>query len=392
MKDLINDIYNSKVIFDKKCLEIGKPRETLEQHMYTFLNHKYGLKSLIIEWASSVINAIKIYSSEDIEIYLFGKILRNELDEDSRLILIKLQENVSQLLEFYLKSKNPLKSQLEIQKSLNEKKNGILTEEEWKGIIYYLYNEEEGKILEKKIISFIQKNKLKNSETIPFNTISEIMQTYNTGNNNCLLSGSSARLVENNSSASYLETHGPRKITRREMFDLFQFTEDIHIFYKHFINVIGEYQIKLREKYLKKFVKLFRKFDTDLDGILNENQFINLIKDIPYCQNNVNEYIFKFLSTIDPFDNKIFTFNDCISLFSLEIIQENNNDKNKENQEINENSDNNNQKENHDLEKENKENTINDTDNKINNEGKNNFNVNQTELSLLDKICGKNEK
>ena len=25
---------------------------------------------------------------------------------------------------------------------------------------------------------------------------------------------------------------------------------------------------------------MFRKFDTDLDGILNENQFINLIKDI----------------------------------------------------------------------------------------------------------------
>ena len=155
------------------------------------------------------------------------------MDEDSRLVFIKLQENISQLLEYYLKSKNPLKSQLEIKKMLNEKKNGILTEEEWKGIIYYLYNEEEGKILEKKIISFIQKNKLKNSETIPFNTISEIMQTYNTGNNNCLLSGSSARLVENNSSASYLETHGPRKITRREMFDLFQFTEDIHIFYKH---------------------------------------------------------------------------------------------------------------------------------------------------------------
>ena len=394
MKDLIREIYNSKALFDKKCLENGKTRETLEQHMYSFLNQKYGLKNLIIEWASSIINAIKIYSSEDVEIYLFGKILRNELDEDSRLVFIKLQENISQLLEYYLKSKNPLKSQLEIKKMLNEKKNGILTEEEWKGIIYYLYNEEEGKILEKKIISFIQKNKLKNSETIPFNTISEIMQTYNTGNNNCLLSGSSARLVENNSSASYLETHGPRKITRREMFDLFQFTEDIHIFYKQFINVIGEYQIKLREKYLKKFVKLFRKFDTDLDGILNENQFINLIKEIPYCQNNINEYIFKFLSTIDPFDNKIFTFNDCISLFSLEIIQENNDNNNKENQEINENDDNNNnQKENHDLEKGNKEKTISDTDNKIDNkDAKNNFNANQTEFSLLDKICGKNEK
>ena len=388
MKDLIREIYNSKAMFDKKCLENGKTRETLEQHMYTFLNQKYGLKNLIIEWASSIINAIKLYGSEDVEIYLFGKILRNELDEDSRLIYIKLQENISQLLEYYLKSKNPLKSQAEIKKMLNEKKNGILTEEEWKGIIYYIYNEEEVKILEKKIVSFIQKNKLKNSESIPFNTISEIMQTYNSGNNNYLLSGTNSKVKDNNSSNTYLETHGPKKITRREMFDLFQFTEDIHIFYKHFINVVGEYQIKLREKYLKNFVKLFRKFDTDFDGILNENEFINLIKDIPYCQNNINEFIFKFLSTIDPFDNKVFTFNDCISLFSMEIIEENDN---KENQETNENNDNINEKENKDLDNINKENTINDIGNKVEYDEKNKFNRNRYEFSLLDKICGKTD-
>ena len=385
MKDLIKDIYNSKVNFDKKCLENGKPKETLEQHMYTYLNHKYGLKSLIIEWASSIINAIKIYGSEDIEIYLFGKILRNELDEESRLILIKLQENISQLLEFYLKSKNPLKSQGEIIKMLNEKKNGILTEEEWKGIIYYINNEEEGSILEKKIIAFIQKNKMKTNESIPMNTISEVMQTFNSGTNNYLLSGSSARFVDNNSSA-YLDTHGPRKMTRKEMFDLYQFSEDLHIFYKHFINVVGEYQIKLREKYLKNFVKLFRKFDTDFDGILNENEFINLIKDIPYCQNNLNEYIFKFLSTIDPFDNKVFTFNDCVWLFSLEMIQENNNN---ENQEIKDNNVEN--KENNELENGNKENLVNNKDNNnnkdINKEGND---YNQNEVSLMDKICKKN--
>ena len=282
-----------------------------------------------------------------------------------------------------------MKSQAKIKKMLNEKKNGILTEEEWKGIIYYIYNEEEVKILEKKIVSFIQKNKLKNSESIPFNTISEIMQTYNSGNNNYLLSGTNTKVKDNNSSNTYLETHGPKKITRREMFDLFQFTEDIHIFYKHFINVVGEYQIKLREKYLKNFVKLFRKFDTDFDGILNENEFINLIKDIPYCQNNINEFIFKFLSTIDPFDNKVFTFNDCISLFSMEIIEENND--NKENQETNENNDNINEKENKDLDNINKENTINDIGNKVENDEKNKFNRNRYEFSLLDKICGKTD-
>ena len=397
VKELISEIYASKAIFDKKCIENGKPRETLEQHMYTFLNQKYGLKNLIIEWASSIIYAIKMYSNEDAEVYLFGKILRNELDEESRFILIKLQENISQLLEFYLKSKNPLKSQTEIQKSLNEKKNGILTEEEWKGIIYYLYNEEEGNILEKKIISFIQKNKLKNNESIPLNTISEIMQTNSSGmNTNLFQTGKSARYYENNNiynSTTYLETHGPRKMTRREMFDLYQFTEDLHIFYKHFINVVGEYQIKLREKYLKNFVKLFRKHDTDLDGVLNENEFINLIKDIPYCQNNLDEFIFKFLSIIDPFDNKVFIFNDCVSLLSLEIIQENiiNNNK-EENLDINNNIDDEiKDKDKEEIENGNKDNIIDNNINSLNNnKDENNINIIQNQINLMDTICLKN--
>ena len=401
VKDIISEIYTSKATFDKKCIESGKPRETLEQHMYTFLNQKYGLKNLIIEWASSIIYAIKTYSNEDAEVYLFGKILRNELDEESRFILIKLQENISQLLEFYLKSKNPLKSQSEIQKSLNEKKNGILTEEEWKGIIFYLYNEDEGNILEKKIISFIQKNKLKNNESIPLNTISEIMQTNSSGmNTNYFQSGKSARYYDNtniNNSTTYLETHGPKKMTRREMFDLYQFTEDLHIFYKHFINVVGEYQIKLREKYLKNFVKLFRKHDTDLDGVLNENEFINLIKDIPYCQNNLDEFIFKFLSIIDPFDNKVFIFNDCVSLLSLEIIEENiiNNNKEENIDIINNNINNINNlddeikdKDKNEVENGNKDNVNNSLNN---NNNKDENNIIQNQLSLMDKICLKND-
>lgn len=74
VKDMINEIYSSKEEYDKKCLETKLPKETMEQHMYTFLNQKYGLKSLIIEWATSLINGIKIYSQEDSEIALFGKV------------------------------------------------------------------------------------------------------------------------------------------------------------------------------------------------------------------------------------------------------------------------------------------------------------------------------
>ena len=219
---------------------------------------------------------------------------------------------------------------------------------------------------------------MKNNESIPLNTISEIMQTVNSGNN-YLLSGNSARFNDNNSSTSYMDTHGPKKMTRREMFDLYQFTEDLHIFYKHFINLVCEYQIKQREKYLKNFVKLFKKYDTDFDGILSENEFINLIRDIPYCQNNIDECIFRFLSIIDPFDNKVFTFNDCISLFSMEIIKGDNNEN--ETNTVNNNDTN---KENSELENGNKEKIVNN--NKDDNKDKNR----QEEMSLMDKICLQN--
>lgn len=98
MHDLIESIYESKTSYDKKCQEIRMPRETMEQHMYTFLNQKFGLKNLIIEWATSIINGIKMYASEDSDICLFGKIVRNEIEEDYRFIFKKLKSSVYDLL------------------------------------------------------------------------------------------------------------------------------------------------------------------------------------------------------------------------------------------------------------------------------------------------------
>ena len=62
LTDIINDIYAQKVKYDQKCEENKLPRETMEQYMYTYLNQRYGLKNLIIEWAASIISGIKKYS------------------------------------------------------------------------------------------------------------------------------------------------------------------------------------------------------------------------------------------------------------------------------------------------------------------------------------------
>ena len=52
-------------------MESQQPRETLETFLYTYLNNKYGLKNLIIEWTVAIINGILKYSGQDHEVKLF---------------------------------------------------------------------------------------------------------------------------------------------------------------------------------------------------------------------------------------------------------------------------------------------------------------------------------
>lgn len=44
IKEIINDIFNSKFKYDAKCRETQMPIETMEQYLYTYLTKKYGLK------------------------------------------------------------------------------------------------------------------------------------------------------------------------------------------------------------------------------------------------------------------------------------------------------------------------------------------------------------
>ena len=273
MKEIINDIYSSKEEFDKKSDENKLPRETMEQHMYTYLNQKYGLKSIIIEWASNIINGIKIFSSEDSEICLFGKILRNEIEEDARLIYSDVQKSILEYLKYYIKRKHHYISAKEISKILKEKKKGSLTEEEWKEIINYLYNEEHAKILEERISEIIQKKYFK----------------------------------------SKLDTD--RKLTREEIIQLSKLKEEYNIPFKDLVKILHEFQVKQREKQLKNFVQLFKSVDKDNNGIINEEEFVNLLYNMNIFGDQLKRKIVELLTQIDPYNNKQITFSECVNLF-----------------------------------------------------------------------------
>ena len=83
--------------------------------MYTYLVQKYGIKSLIVEWGTSIINAIRAYSRQDHEVALFSKVLKNECDEEFRYIQLHVRGSLEAILKAVYREKTPLKSE----KSLN---------------------------------------------------------------------------------------------------------------------------------------------------------------------------------------------------------------------------------------------------------------------------------
>lgn len=86
LKETIQDIYEEKQKYDEICWENRTRLETMEQFLFSHLNNKYGLKNLAIEYAAGIVSSVKAYAHEDPDVLLFGKILKNEIEEDYRFV------------------------------------------------------------------------------------------------------------------------------------------------------------------------------------------------------------------------------------------------------------------------------------------------------------------
>ena len=279
MKEVISNIYTSKMAFDKKCLINKQPKQTMEEYMYTYLNQKYGLKNMVIEWATNIINGIRTFSNEDTEISLFGKILQNELEENCQLLIGNLKENINSILLNILKAENPFKNELELNNIKNKYIKNDIPPEKTQQIIETLFDEKGRTILFEKINTHINNKK-------------NIM-------------------MKNNSVKG--------RLTREEMNKIMfsKQNECNYVQYDFLIDICLEYQIKLHIKYIKPFLKLFQSIDTDRDGILDEEQFVLLIKNMNiFKEDNIVQVIEEFLNNLDPYGYKHIIFSDVVELFS----------------------------------------------------------------------------
>jgi len=88
--------------------------------MYTYLNQKYGLKSLIVEWAASIVNGVKTYIKEEHDVALFAKIIKNECDEEFRFIQSHVKETLLNLVKVMIKDRYQHKSEKDVKQMLEQ--------------------------------------------------------------------------------------------------------------------------------------------------------------------------------------------------------------------------------------------------------------------------------
>ena len=335
MKEVITSMYSSKIAFDKKCIQNKQAKQTMEEFMYIYLNQKYGLKNMVIEWATNIINGIRTFSAEDTEISLFGKILQNELEENCQLLIPNLKENINTIILNILRNEYPYKNEIELNKMKNNLIKSELPSEKIQQIVEALFDEKGKEVLFDKINKEINNKKaivMKNSK----------------------INGKYSREEIN-------------KINAQKQ------NECNFIQYDFLLDICLEYQIKMHIRYLKPFVKLFQSIDEDRDGVLNEEQFIDLVKNLNiFGEDNIEQVIDEFLNNIDPYRNNHITFSDIVDLLSkinydesqtiLDkfCLKDNNNTMNNNNNNMNNNLKNDNNKDNNDN---NNGNSVNNDDN-----------------------------
>ena len=259
--EIINQIYKIRNSRIEKQKQGVYNKGTLEQDLYTYLKSKYGLKKLIIEWSINILSSIQSYVKINAEVYLFSLILKNELDEDAIEFLIKLKKTVNSILNLIYDYDFDL-----IEKIKQNKE--FLRENEWKTISKCLYCDDT-KLKEKfinKVSNFIDKL-VKGKDLI-----------IQTGKN---------------------------------------------ILFDDYMNILISFNLKLRKKYLHNLFLLFVKEDKKRTGIINYQNFKNIIKNsgIFDDKQKIEEFSNELIEIADKEGSGQITFSDIVQcLDNLDLI------------------------------------------------------------------------
>jgi len=233
LRDIIHSVYASKAQHDLKCQQEKETTETMEQHLYSYLGKRYGLKSVIQEWASSIFRAIKKIAPRENDVAVFGKILQNTLAESFPSVQDQLRQTVQNFLRSNLEERHARRPQAEIEALWRARVRCGVPLTECEEVVKYMYNDSDSE---------------------------EIMQRL-------------AYASQNASDRS--EPLSPDSVSMKDTMQVLLF-----------------FQMGLTEAFLSDFVEIFRKVDTSGDGVLSYQSLEELIRQVGYVepfQGNIDE-------------------------------------------------------------------------------------------------------
>lgn len=143
LRDLIASICDSKEKHDKNCNEMRVAHETMEQHMYTYLQKRFGLQSKVLEYASAIIGGIRTHASREVDINAFGKIMQNSLAESFPRVQRTLAETVERLVRQEIGKKFPGADEQKIADFYRQRAEGRIPVEECEAVVLFMYNSQD---------------------------------------------------------------------------------------------------------------------------------------------------------------------------------------------------------------------------------------------------------
>ncbi len=296
--DLIEAVYESKTEFDRKCEEARQPKETMHQHLLTYLRKQYGLPSLLESHAVSITRATNFFAERNNDVMVFKKILNHEFEEDFRQVQASLKKSVKSLLRAYLRDSHKRKSVAWVDSLLKKRttRTGLIYEKEWTDILKYMYNVEDAMNLTcmlKEMVDQQEADAARNAKPVRGQPRALVAQQ---------LGGGAAGAGGGGVGAAAGAAEGDTRYAVR---------------YLDFEQVLLNFQLKGHEQFLRQFCQVFRQFDPHGQGLLDEKQLRLLVLKIN--PNKTHHDLDRLVAAVDPYNNQLITFSQVVNVLQDEI-------------------------------------------------------------------------
>lgn len=323
LKDFIEALYVSKAKHDAKCAECGLPRETVEQHLYTHLGTKFGtFKSIIIEHAGAVIRSANRYAAANVDndVVVFVKLLRNDVDEEFRAVQAAVKSTAVELLREALRAANPTKSEANISSMLTQRTHthhGFVQDSEWRQIIKFMYNEADQAVLCEAVRALALKDAVATTleVSMPDAHMTVAALAANEAEADAAVAAAAASEAQVVAVVSGLSVEDGTTLLSRV-------NPRIAVGWTPFLKVLLDFQLAGHERFLGKFRRLFRELDRDRTGVLDAEQFQILAQRVSPTSTKSVADMLRLLQAVDPGDNGIITFSQCVAALSADLVAE----------------------------------------------------------------------